>query len=112
MNDIMDRKRHCWNERLKKCILDGGYTQESFAHALNKKYSTKFTQKTISRWVNLGDAKNGIKSFPDFENMVQVRLLKKLNNYGYIKRNSFYVAFFSLFIKIFLRKFEIIVIKN
>ncbi|WP_379134598.1 helix-turn-helix domain-containing protein [Paenibacillus sp. sgz500958] len=72
MNGIMDRKRHCWNERLKKCILDGGYTQESFAHALNKKYSTKFTQKTISRWVNLGDAKNGIKSFPDFENMVQV----------------------------------------
>jgi hypothetical protein len=41
-----------------------------------------------------------------------LRLLKKLNNYGYIKRNSFYVAFFSLFIKIFLRKFEIIVIEN
>lgn len=72
MNDIIDRKQRCWNERLKKCILEGGYTQESFAHALNKKYSTKFTQKTISRWVNLGDAKNGIKSFPDFENMVQV----------------------------------------
>lgn len=72
MNDIMDQKRSCWNERLKKCILDGGYTQESFAHDLNKKYGTKFTQKTISRWVNLGDAKNGIKSFPDFENMVQV----------------------------------------
>lgn len=72
MNDIIDRKRRCWNERLKKCIFDGGHTQESFAHALNKKYSTKFTQKTISRWVNLGDAKNGIKSFPDFENMLQV----------------------------------------
>lgn len=72
MNDIIDRKRRCWNERLKKCILDGGYTQESFALALNKNYSTKFTQKTISRWVNLGDAKNGIKSFPDFENMLQV----------------------------------------
>lgn len=72
MNDIIDRKRCCWNERLKKCIREGGYTQASFAHALNKKYSTKFTQKTISRWVNLGDAKNGIKSFPDFENMLQV----------------------------------------
>lgn len=72
MNDIIDSKQRCWNERLKKCIHDCGYTQESFAFALNKKYSTKFTQKTISRWVNLGDAKNGIKSFPDFENMVQV----------------------------------------
>jgi len=72
MNDIMDRKQRCWNERLKKCMHDGGYTQESFAYALNKNYRTKFTQKTISRWVNLGDAKNGIKSFPDFENMVQV----------------------------------------
>ena len=72
MNDIFDRKQLCWNARLKKCILEGGYTQESLAHALNNKYSTKFTQKTISRWVNLGDAKNGIKSFPDFENMLQV----------------------------------------
>ena len=36
MNDIIDRKQRCWNERLKKCILEGGYTQESFAHALNK----------------------------------------------------------------------------
>jgi len=72
MYDIIDRKQRCWNERLKKCILEGSYTQESFAHALNKKYSTKFTQKTISRWVNLGDAKNGVKSFPDFENMLQV----------------------------------------
>ena len=26
---------------------------------------------------------------------IRQRLLKKLNNYGYIKRNSFYVAFFS-----------------
>jgi len=72
MNDIICRKQRCWNERLKKCILEGEYTQESLAQALNKKYSTKFTQKTISRWVNLGDAKNGIKSFPDFENMLQV----------------------------------------
>jgi len=72
MNDIIDGRRWCWNERLKKCIYDGGHTQESFAQALNKKYSADFTQKTISRWVNLGDAKNGIKSFPDFENMVKV----------------------------------------
>lgn len=72
MNDIIDRKQRYWIERLKKCIHDGGYTQVSFAYALNKKYNTEFTQKTISRWVNLGDAKNGIKSFPDFENMVRV----------------------------------------
>lgn len=72
MNDIINRKQRCWNERLKKCIQDTGYTQESFAYGLNKMYNTQFTQKTISRWVNLGDAKNGIKYFPDFENMVLV----------------------------------------
>lgn len=72
MNDIISRKQCCWNERLKKCMQDAGYTQESFACDLNKKYGTQFTQKTISRWVNLGDAKNGIKGFPDFENMVYI----------------------------------------
>lgn len=72
MNDIISIKQCCWNERLKKCMQDAGYTQESFACDLNKKYDTQFTQKTISRWVNLGDAKNGIKGFPDFENMVYI----------------------------------------
>lgn len=72
MKDIISGKQCYWNERLKKCIHDAGYTQESFARNLNKKYETEFTQKTISRWVNLGDAKNGIKGFPDFENMVYI----------------------------------------
>lgn len=72
MNDIFHKKQRCWNERLKKCMQNNGYTQESFACDLNKKYNTQFTQKTISRWANLGDAKNGIKGFPDFENMVYV----------------------------------------
>lgn len=76
MNDIISKKiskkQCCWNERLKKCMQDAGYTQESFACDLNKTYNTQFTQKTISRWVNLGDAKNGIKGFPDFDNMVYI----------------------------------------
>lgn len=72
MNDILYYKQCCWNDRLKKCMQNKGYTQESFACDLNKKYNTQFTQKTISRWVNLGDAKNGIKGFPDFENMVYI----------------------------------------
>jgi len=70
MNDITGKKQSCWNKRLKKCMQDAGYTQESFARNLNAKYGTQFTQKTISRWVNLGDAKNGIKGFPDFDNMI------------------------------------------
>ena len=72
MNDIIYRKQHCWNERLKKCIQNGGYTQESFARDLNKKYGTKFTQKTLADGVNLGDARNGIKLFPDFDNIVLI----------------------------------------
>lgn len=51
---------------------DKGYTQESLASEINQKYDTHFTQKNISRWTNLGDAKNGIKAFPDYKNMVFV----------------------------------------
>ncbi|MCQ9209413.1 helix-turn-helix domain-containing protein [Granulicatella seriolae] len=72
MYNIIEQKQRCWNERLKKCIQDAGYTQKSFAHNLNERYGTQFTQKTISRWVNLGDARNGIKGFPEFDNMVYI----------------------------------------
>ena len=54
------------------CFALTGYTQESFACNLNTTYGTNFTQKTISRWVNLKKEKNGIKGFPDFENMVYI----------------------------------------
>lgn len=69
MYDINERKK-IWNKRLKKCIKDSGYTQESLACAINKKYEKDYTQNTISRWQHLGDAKNGVKGFPDFENML------------------------------------------
>ena len=44
-------------------------TQAELATALNEKYGTRFTQKNISRWMTLG-TKNGMKSFPDYGNMV------------------------------------------
>lgn len=72
MDDILLKRQSCWNERLKKCMNDKGYTQESLASEINKRYGTHFTQKNISRWTNLGETKNGVKAFPDFKNMIFV----------------------------------------
>ncbi len=69
MYDINERKK-IWNERLKKCIKDSGYTQELLACDINKKHDKDYTQNTISRWQHLGDAKKGVKGFPDYENML------------------------------------------
>lgn len=68
MNDI---KKEYWNERIKQCMRDGNYkNQTKLAEAINEKYGTNFTQKRISQWMNLGEKNNALKGFPEFENMI------------------------------------------
>lgn len=73
MNDIFKRKTEYWNKRLKECMDNGGYTQTSFADALNEKYGRQFGQKDVSRWQNSGvKHKNGEIGFPKYETMVLI----------------------------------------
>ena len=77
MYDVFMEKSAIWNLRLKDLIKTNGYSQESFADALNKKYDTKFTQRVISRWTRVGskeNKRNGTKliGFPDFDNMLRL----------------------------------------
>ena len=74
MNDLINQKEQIWNTRLKECIDNAGYSQQAFATAFNKKYGTSCTQKSISRWINVGQKQsNNIKiGFPSYENMVKI----------------------------------------
>lgn len=70
MDDLSKEKATYWKIRLKKCIDEGGYTQASFADALNNKYGTSFGQKDVSRWMNTGaKIKNGEVGFPKYDTM-------------------------------------------
>ena len=75
MRDIeaeMIRRMECWNKRFVAC-WKGKYTQEQLADALNERYHmTSFTQKAINRWMHLGDAKHGLKGFPQYETMLRI----------------------------------------
>ncbi len=66
---MVENRQECWNSLLKKYMKERNMTQADLAKALNEKYNTQYTQKTISRWMNLG-SKKGMKRFPDYENMV------------------------------------------
>lgn len=74
MNDLIKQKEQIWNARLKKCIDNAGYSQQAFATAFNKKYGTSCTQKSISRWINVGQKQSDNKKigFPSYENMVKI----------------------------------------
>ncbi len=73
MDNIFKRKIECWNKRLKECMDNGGYTQTSFADALNEKYGKQFGQKDVSRWQNSGAKhKNGEIGFPKYETMALI----------------------------------------
>jgi len=81
---ITIEKSKIWNDRLKKLIRGNGYTQESFAGALQSfaealydKYDTKFTQRAISLWTRVGNKRCVNKEkktigFPTFENMLLI----------------------------------------
>ena len=74
MNDLFEEKARCWNERLKKCLDKGSdikYTQASLAKAMNSKYGMSFTQKSVSRWMSVGNrTENGAIGFPEYGNMI------------------------------------------
>lgn len=73
MNDLLRKKAKFWNERLKKCMEAGGYTQSSLAEALNTKYGTRYGQKAVSGWLNIGAVhKNGEVCFPKFDTLVLI----------------------------------------
>lgn len=51
----------------------GKYTQSSLAEALNAKYGTRYGQKAVSGWLNIGAVhKNGEVSFPKFDTLVLI----------------------------------------
>jgi len=73
VDDLMRKKAQYWNERLKKCMDEGKYTQSSLAEALNAKYGTRYGQKAVSGWLNIGTIhKNGEVSFPKFDTLVLI----------------------------------------
>lgn len=73
MHDLLEGKAKCWNDRLKKCMDKGGYSQASLAEALNNTYGTRYGQKDVSRWLNIG-AKNkrGEIGFPKYDTILLV----------------------------------------
>lgn len=73
MNDLFEVKEKYWKTRLKKFINSQGYTQSSFAEALNIKYGTSYGQKDVSRWINIGaKSKNGKVGFPQYNTMLLI----------------------------------------
>lgn len=73
MNDLFEAKENYWKIRLKNCINAQGYTQASFAEALNTKYGTSYGQKDVSRWINIGTkSKNGQVGFPQYNTMLLI----------------------------------------
>ena len=73
MNDLIKIKAKYLRNRLKKWIDKSGYTQASFAEALNNEYGTSYSQKDVSRWMNTGaKIKNGEVGFPKYDTMVLI----------------------------------------
>lgn len=73
MYDLSKEKAMCWNIRLKKYIDASNYTQVSFSQALNNKYGTCYSQKDVSRWLNIGaKIKSGKVGFPKYETMLLI----------------------------------------
>src|SRR5699024_10191149 len=73
MNDIYDQKSTIWNKRLRKCISNNQLNQTAFANELNKKYFQSFTQKDVSRWVNVGSTNRKEQvGFPKFQTVIMI----------------------------------------
>lgn len=73
MDDINQTRAACWRHRLRKCLNDRGLTQVQFVSALNRTYLTKFHQKDVSRWLNIGNqTANGVIGFPKYETMMLI----------------------------------------
>lgn len=73
-HDIMDKVGDCWNQNLKKCLKDKGYTQETFAEAYKKRYGTG-NQASVNRWLNVGSTqgKDGNKiGLPSYDTMKRI----------------------------------------
>lgn len=87
MNDIVSNKKNIWNTRLQECIKEKGYTQTSFANALNKKFNTKYVQRDVSHWTHVGFATNEAtdskRGFPKYETMVYIADLLQVD-LGYL----------------------------
>lgn len=72
--DIMDKVGDCWNQNLRKCLKDNGYTQESFADAYKKQYGTG-NQSSVYRWLNVGSVigSDGKKiGLPSYDTMKRI----------------------------------------
>ena len=70
---IKKKKAECWNHRLQFCLDNKNLTQTEFADRLNERYDTKFTQTTISDWLNVDNYRGNRKiGFPKYENMVLI----------------------------------------
>lgn len=77
MNNISEgikkKKAECWNHRLQYCLDNKNLTQTEFADRLNERYDTKFTQTTVSDWLNVDNYRGNRKiGFPKYENMVLI----------------------------------------
>lgn len=73
-HDIMDKVGDCWNQNLKKCLKDRGYTQETFAEAYKKQYGTG-NQSSVYRWLNVGSVigSDGKKiGLPSYDTMKRI----------------------------------------
>lgn len=47
-----EKLKYAFAENLKFLLQHNGYSQQKFVDAFNQKYGTKFTQQSISEWVN------------------------------------------------------------
>ena len=69
----IERRKKCWNDRFKQCLKDRNMTQAGFADALNKQYNTNaYSQKTVNRWMRVGNPTKGIKNLPEYETMIKI----------------------------------------
>lgn len=69
----IEKRKNCWNERFKQCLKDRKVTQAGFSDLLNRQYDTNaYSQKTVNRWLHVGDPKKGIKNLPEYETMVKI----------------------------------------
>lgn len=73
MENILRGKETVWNERLGLCMDKKKITQEKLAEEMNLKYDTKFTQRSVSRWLRIGTVtKEGKIVFPRIETMLLI----------------------------------------
>lgn len=72
MHDVIRQKATAWNKNLRSCIKARFRSQAAFADALNEKYGTSFNQRTVSRWVSVGEKTQSgtYRGFPEFQNMI------------------------------------------